>query len=94
MQTSEEDCLREQSRCEAELALQAGRVGPGPVPGGRPGRPVCGSDNTTYDNDCHLKRVQCEGSTVEVAHRGKCKGEYRGGAGATPFYLAARAPSL
>lgn len=68
-----EHCQREQSRCEAELALQAGRVGPGPVPGGRPGRPVCGSNNATYDNECHLKRVQCEGRPVQMAHRGKCK---------------------
>ncbi|KAK3921211.1 SPARC-related modular calcium-binding protein 1 [Frankliniella fusca] len=72
-QTRAESCQAEQSRCESELALQAGRVGPGPVPGGRPGRPVCGSDNTTYDNDCHLKRVQCEGRSVEKAHLGKCK---------------------
>ncbi|XP_052127047.1 uncharacterized protein LOC127750191 [Frankliniella occidentalis] len=70
-----ESCQAEQSRCETDLALQAGRVGPGPVSGGRPGRPVCGSDNTTYDNDCHLKRVQCEGRSVEKSHPGKCKGE-------------------
>lgn len=66
------DCGREQSLCEADLAREAGRLGPGP---GRPGRPVCGSDNATYVNDCALKRAQCEGRSVEVAHRGKCKGK-------------------
>ena len=40
------------------------------------GVPVCGSDGSTYDSDCHMRAISCrEGRDVYVQHEGKC-GEY------------------
>ncbi|KOC64150.1 Agrin [Habropoda laboriosa] len=38
--------------------------------------PVCGSDNVTYSNYCHLRKTSClERKTTRVQHQGAC-GEY------------------
>lgn len=37
-------------------------------------RAVCGTDNQTYANRCHLLRTQCAGHKVSLKHRGPCKG--------------------
>ncbi|KAJ9587608.1 hypothetical protein L9F63_018990, partial [Diploptera punctata] len=42
-------------------------------------RPVCGSDNLTYQNRCHLLQAQCQGVAVTIQHRGRCKGKPKNG---------------
>ncbi|XP_076388607.1 agrin isoform X4 [Megachile rotundata] len=37
-------------------------------------KPVCGSDNVTYTNHCHLQKTSCqERRTTRVSHEGACK---------------------
>jgi len=38
--------------------------------------PVCGTDNKTYTNYCHLAQASCQSSTpLQLASRGKCESE-------------------
>lgn len=36
-------------------------------------RPVCGTDDKTYNSKCHLQRARCQGYNVTMKYRGDCK---------------------
>uniref|UniRef100_A0A8C1DFM9 SPARC related modular calcium binding 1 n=1 Tax=Cyprinus carpio carpio TaxID=630221 RepID=A0A8C1DFM9_CYPCA len=39
------------------------------------GKPVCGSDERSYDTICDLERAKCKDHTLTLAHRGRCRGK-------------------
>ena len=36
--------------------------------------PVCGTNEMTYVNDCHLRLAQCDDPTLKLKHRLECTG--------------------
>jgi len=34
--------------------------------------PVCGSNQKTYTNQCHLENAQCEDASLQLLHEGEC----------------------
>ena len=58
------------SKCEADGLIPI-CVCPDKCPRGR--NPVCGTDKTTYENECELQRYACmEGIPIKVAKTGIC----------------------